>query len=402
MFYGWRVVSGAFVAQMFVLGFFAYSASLLVAPVRAEFDASLEQVMYSLGAGTVLGLVVTPIAGIMIDRFPVRWLMVAGTIVFSAGLWAIAQSESISEYVILFGLTMALANGFAGAMSASTVISRWFTVSRGRALGIAALGTSAGGIIVPKLISSTLVDSSWRVALEQLSMWSLIIMLPIVILTIRGKPTDVGLTAEASGSAAQPSSELDRPMSLKQIVINPGYWFLGLSLGLLFSSYSAVLANISPYAINLGETEARAASLIMTIAIAGIVGKLLFGLAADKFSLKAGLGVAEALVIVGLLIFSLEESDYIYMLLASSALGLAAGGMLPIWGALTVHIFGLANFGKAMGLMTPLITLCILPGYALIGRLYDSSGSYSSAMLIFSALMVLAILLLIPLKLRDS
>ncbi|MFT5333353.1 MAG: MFS family permease, partial [Halioglobus sp.] len=243
MFYGWRVVSGAFVAQMFVLGFFAYSASLLVAPVRAEFDASLEQVMYSLGAGTVLGLVVTPIAGIMIDRFPVRWLMVAGTIVFSAGLWAIAQSESISEYVILFGLTMALANGFAGAMSASTVISRWFTVSRGRALGIAALGTSAGGIIVPKLISSTLVDSSWRVALEQLSMWSLIIMLPIVILTIRGKPTDVGLTAEASGSAAQPSSELDRPMSLKQIVINPGYWFLGLSLGLLFSSYSAVLAN---------------------------------------------------------------------------------------------------------------------------------------------------------------
>ncbi|MFT5334367.1 MAG: putative MFS family arabinose efflux permease, partial [Halioglobus sp.] len=200
----------------------------------------------------------------------------------------------------------------------------------------------------------------------------------------------------------QPSSELDRPMSLKQIVINPGYWFLGLSLGLLFSSYSAVLANISPYAINLGETEARAASLIMTIAIAGIVGKLLFGLAADKFSLKAGLGVAEALVIVGLLIFSLEESDYIYMLLASSALGLAAGGMLPIWGALTVHIFGLANFGKAMGLMTPLITLCILPGYALIGRLYDSSGSYSSAMLIFSALMVLAILLLIPLKLRDS
>jgi predicted MFS family arabinose efflux permease len=227
-------------------------------------------------------------------------------------------------------------------------------------------------------------------------------MLPIVILTIRGKPTDVGLTAEASGSATQPSSELDRPMSLKQIVINPGYWFLGLSLGLLFSSYSAVLANISPYAINLGETEARAASLIMTIAIAGIVGKLLFGLAADKFSLKAGLGVAEALVIVGLLIFSLEESDYIYMLLASSALGLAAGGMLPIWGALTVHIFGLANFGKAMGLMTPLITLCILPGYALIGRLYDSSGSYSSAMLIFSALMVLAILLLIPLKLRDS
>lgn len=402
MFYGWRVVSGAFVAQMFVLGFFAYSASLMVAPVRAEFGASLEQVMYSLAAGTIMGLVVTPIAGIMIDRYPVRWLMVGGTIVFSAGLWAVAQSSSITEYVVLFGLTMALANGFAGSMCASTAISRWFTLSRGRALGVSALGTSAGGIIVPKLISTILEQSDWRDALEQLAMWSLVVMLPIVILTIRGKPSDVGLTAEASGDAIGQSSDMDPPISLRQVLANPGYWYLGLSLGILFSSYSAIIANISPYAINLGETESRAASLIMTIAIAGIIGKLLFGAAADKFSLKAGLGVAQCFVIVGLLILALEESDYSYMLAAAIALGLAAGGMLPIWGALTAHIFGLANFGKAMGLMTPLITLCILPGYALIGRLYDNSGSYSSALYVFAGTMIIALLLLIPLKLREN
>lgn len=402
MFYGWRVVSGAFVAQMFVLGFFVYSASLLVAPVRAEFGATLEQVMYSLGAGTALGLVVTPIVGIMIDRFPVRWLMVAGSIIFSGGLWCIAHSSSISEYVVFFGLTMALAGGLAGPMSASTVISRWFTASRGRALGVSALGTSVGGIIIPKLISSLLEEFGWRGALEQLSMWSLIVMLPIVLFTIRGKPSDVGMTAEASDNPAEPGSTLEGPVSLKQILTNPGYWYAGLSLGILFSAYSSVLANISPYAINLGETENRAASLIMTIAIAGIVGKLLFGLAADKFSLKAGLGVAQCLVIVGLLILALEEKAYIYMLFAASALGLAAGGMLPIWGSMTVHIFGLANYGKAMGLMTPLITLSILPGYALIGRLYDSSGSYSSALIIFSGAMIVALLLLIPLKLREN
>jgi predicted MFS family arabinose efflux permease len=402
MFYGWRVVSGAFVAQMFVLGFFVYSASLLVAPVRAEFGASLEQVMYSLAAGTALGLVVTPIVGIMIDRFPVRWLMVGGSIIFSAGLWGIAHSRSITEYVVFFGLTMSLAGGLAGPMSASTIISRWFTVSRGRALGVSALGTSVGGILIPKLISSLLEEFGWRGALEQLSMWSLIIMLPIVLLTIRGKPSDVGMTAEDSGSPTEPSSTLEDPVSIKQILVNPGYWYFGLSLGILFSAYSSVLANISPYAINLGETEARAASLIMTIAMAGVLGKLLFGLAADKFSLKAGLGVAHCLVIVALLILALEEKAYIYMLFATGVLGLAAGGMLPIWGSMTAHIFGLANYGKAMGLMTPLITLCILPGYALIGRLYDSSGSYASALNIFSGAMVVALLLLIPLKLREN
>jgi len=402
MFYGWRVVSGAFIAQMFVLGFFTYSASLMVAPVRAEFGASLEQVMYSLAAGTFLGLLITPVAGIMIDKFPVRGLMVVGSILYCAGLWALANTGSITQYVIVFGVTMAIANAFAGSICSSTVISRWFTVSRGRALGVAALGTSVGGIIVPKLISSMLEESGWRDALEQLAMWSAFIMVPIVVLTIRGKPADVGMSPESTGAASAPNPESDQVVSLKQILTNPGYWFLGLSLGILFSAYSAILANISPYAIHLGQTEAKAAQLIMAIAITGIIGKLAFGVAADKFSLKAGLWVAQGLVIAGLVILSLEKSSYLYMLLASSALGLAAGGMLPIWGSMIVHIFGLANYGKAMGLMTPLITLCILPGYALIGRLFDSSGSYASALMFFAGAMVIALILLIPLKLQKN
>ena len=401
MFYGWRVVAGGFVAQLFTLGFFAYSASLFVAPVRAEFGTSLEQVLYSLSAGTFLGMLITPIAGIMIDRFPVRLLMVVGTLIFSGGLWAIAQSTSITQFIVLFGFTMALSNGFAGSMSASTVISRWFTVSRGRALGVAALGTSIGGIIIPKMISSQLGEYGWRGALEHLALWSLLVMLPVIIFTVRGKPSDVGLSAEANNSASQSSIDMEKPVSLKEILTNPAYWFLGLSLGILFSAYSAVLANLSPYAINLGQTESKAAGLIMTIAIAGIVGKLAFGFAADKFSLKAGLAVAQCFVIAGLLILSLENTSYAYMVVASGTMGLAAGGMLPIWGAMTVHIFGLANYGKAMGLISPIITLCILPGYTVIGRLYDSSGSYSSALVLFAGAMVVAILLLIPLKLRE-
>jgi len=71
MFYGWRVVGGVFISQMFVVGFFTYAASLLVAPVRGEFGASLEQVMYGLTAGTFFGLFLTPVVGVMIDRYPV-------------------------------------------------------------------------------------------------------------------------------------------------------------------------------------------------------------------------------------------------------------------------------------------------------------------------------------------
>ncbi len=60
MFYGWRVVAGAFAGMVLTNGFFSYAFTVLVDPIRAEFGANLEQVMYSLTIGTLFGLVVSP------------------------------------------------------------------------------------------------------------------------------------------------------------------------------------------------------------------------------------------------------------------------------------------------------------------------------------------------------
>ena len=86
MFFGWYVVAGTFVAQMVVIGFFTYSVSLLVPLVREEFGVSMEQVMYSLTAGTFMGMVLMPLAGVMLDRYPIRWVMAGGTMLFAGGL----------------------------------------------------------------------------------------------------------------------------------------------------------------------------------------------------------------------------------------------------------------------------------------------------------------------------
>ena len=176
-------------------------------------------------------------------------------------------------------------------------------------------------------------------------------------------------------------------------------WLLiGLSLGLLFSTYSVVLANLSPYALHLGHEQGAASTLIMVIAITGFIGKLVFGALADKLNLKTGLAVAQLLVLSGFLVLALEPA-YPLILCASVAIGLAAGGMLPVWGALMARVFGLLSYGRAMGMMGPVITLCVMPSFAVVGRLYDTSGSYVSALFLCCAGMVVSGLLLVPLKL---
>jgi MFS family permease len=395
MFYGWRVVAGAFLAQLFVVGFYTYAVSLLVEPVREEFGANLVQVMYSLTLSTFLGLFLAPLAGSLIDRVSVRWLMTAGTLVFGGGLIAVSHSTSITSYIVLFALTTTIANNFASSMCSSAVIARWFSASRGRALGIAAIGTSVGGVVIPALVSLWIEQSGWRDALQNLGLAVLLIMLPVVVITIRGRPDDVGLEPEPGhGSAATDHTDLD----MKAIAANPRFWYIGLSLGLLFSAYTAILANLSPYATNLGESAERASSLIMVVALAGFAGKLLFGFAADKFSLKAGLWAAQLLVILGFVTLA-QEPTYPLMVLASALVGLAAGGMLPVWGAMTAHAFGLASYGRAMGLMGPLITLCIMPAFPLVGRLFDLSGSYVSSLYLFAGVTVVSAALLLPLNL---
>tara|TARA_R110000823_G_scaffold91174_1_gene201051 strand:- start:8360 stop:9592 length:1233 start_codon:yes stop_codon:yes gene_type:complete len=398
----WKVVAGGFVAQLFVVGFFTYAVSLLVVPVRNEFSASLEQVMYALTVGTIAGFVLQPVAGVMVDRFSMRLIMSAGALVYAAGLYATSQAATLGEYILFFGLTMALANAFAGSLCASAVISRWFSATRGRALGIAAIGTSLGGVIVPWLIAFWLEAYDWRTALELFALATLLIMLPVILLTIRDRPQeDPATRAAAGGSEALEEAGKIAALSLKGIIGNQNFWALGLSLGLLFAAYSSLLSNITPYITDTGGSEKQASTLIMVIALAGFVGKLAFGVAADKFSLKASLWTAQLFVIIALLVFA-RLPTLAPQMAAATLLGLAAGGMLPVWGNMMAHLFGLASYGKAMGLMSPLITLCVLPSFPLVGRLFDTTGSYTLGLYVAAACTLLGAALLLLVRLPEA
>ena len=104
MFYGWRVVGGSFVSQAFVIGIFTFSVSLLTQPVQETFGVRVEEVMYSLTLGTFLGLFAMPLAGTLIDRVSLRKVMIVGVLLFAAGLALIANTQTMTQYILAFGL----------------------------------------------------------------------------------------------------------------------------------------------------------------------------------------------------------------------------------------------------------------------------------------------------------
>lgn len=424
MFFGWRVVAGSFVSMMLVLGFFTYTFTLFVVPLREEFGVGLEQVMYSLTLGTLLSLLVGPVSGYLVDHFSVRILMTLGILLFAASLFAMSQTTSIKQFNLVYGTSFALVNGLAGAIATSAAVSRWFLRTRGRALGIMTIGSSVGGMLLPAITAWWINSQGWRTAFENLGMLALLAV-PWVWFTIRNRPADMGMepdgdlpaaaaldggaaeklavqsaALEAEGAAQAADAEPLQPAApgMGQIVRSGDFWLIGFSVGLLIAVFSATLSNLSPYATGLGASNAQASTLIMVLAVHGLIGKLLFGAGADRFPLKWGMWVAQGLVVIALLILC-TEPPYWLMIAAAICLGLATGGLLPVWNSMMAQVFGVDSYGRAMGLMGPIITLLIMPAYIFVGRMHDALGNYVLTLLVFAGLQVLAIMLLVPLRL---
>ena len=132
MFFGWRVVAGSFVSLVVVVGFFTYTFTLFVTPLREEFGVGLEQVMYAPTLAPFLALLTSPFFGVMIDRHPVRIIMTVGCLLTAAGFYALSLAASISTFILLYAITFALSNGLSGIMTAGAVVSRGDLREHGR------------------------------------------------------------------------------------------------------------------------------------------------------------------------------------------------------------------------------------------------------------------------------
>ncbi len=392
MFYGWLLVGVAFLVLMVSSGSIMYSYSVVAVPLGAAFEASRMTMMLGITGMTLAGGLLSPFMGGLIDRGSLRLMMFLGAAGLASGYLLLSFATASWQVPIVYAALMMLGINLLGPLTTSTLLARWFTRRRGMALGIAAVGTSVGGFVFPPLVQWLIDSFEWRNALRILGLGSLLLTLPAVWL-VANRPADRGLHPDGDAPPAS-SGPLPPPLSTAALLRERNFWLVAVSISLLFGVYSALLANLVPFALDVGSTADRAAFLISAMALAGIAGKLGFGAIADRVDLRAGLAASMALVITGV-VFYVVGGSYSMLLFGSLSLGLAAGGMLPVWGALLAVLFGAANYGRVMGMMNPVIMPMTLLGPPLAGLVHDATGSYTGAFLGF-VVALLAGLVLLP------
>ncbi|MGQ9425684.1 MFS transporter [Gilvimarinus sp. F26214L] len=391
-FYGWIIVAVAFFVDFIAVGFFFYSYAVFLLPIAEELGGGSR-----LAANGGLALVhfvagcLGPFVGNALDRYPIKRIMTLGACMSAAGFFALSLVQNMVQFYLALLCLTAVGTATMGQLATAKLVSNWFIAKRGTALGIATMGVSLSGAIMP-FVTTWLIDAfGWRGAFEIFSLLTLVLVVPMVLLYVVNDPEQIG--QEPDGRRRLPVPDQPRvpppqPTS-GDILRMPTFWAITLAFGALFTTLGATLTNTIALARDLGFAGYWAAAILPIGALAGVAGKVYFGVLSDRVDIRLAIVLTVATQGTGIAMLIFVE-QYWLLALASAIFGFGMGGAVPLHAAAVASFFGRRGFGKMMGLMRATMLPLQLLGMPLAGWAYDATGTYDTAFGFFIGLLVAA------------
>jgi len=375
----WQVVILALVMQMLVVGFGIYCFTFFVIPWMEDFDAQRGDLMLGYTGHSLVAAMVSPFCGFLIDRYPVRRLTMGAVTIFCVALVLIARAPTAQLVAATYALLVPIGLLLGGALMGQALVARAFTENQGRALGIAALGTSLGGLVMPIAVTGLLEAYHWREVFDFVAITTAVIVLPLAFFVLRpGSDMSHGVHA---GPPARSTGELLR---------DPSVAFVAIAFVMLSGLFIGVQQNVGPLAADLAITQ-RQAGIVMSIsALLMAVGKFTIGSLADRVRHLTLYGCLTAMSGAGL-VLTATAASVVPFAIGVFLVGIAGGAAFPLISTATLHHFGAANFGRVVGIVLAVGGLSgVVPLFASWMR--DTSGSYGAAFLSLLPLLVVGLL----------
>lgn len=393
-FYGWNVVALTLVFQAISIGILIYSFALFVVPWLEEFSSPRRDIMLCIVALQLGTGVLSPFAGRALDRYSPRIVIVLGAILLASGLILMSQVSALWQIILLFATLLPAGMSLTGPLAAQSLVTRWFTERRGLAIGLSAMGTSIGGVIFPLMNHFLISTLGWRQALIILGIITVTLICPLTWWILKREPPHrSGDESPATRNDIQPEY---RRWRTKDILTSPLFWIPAIAFIPLNAAFGGVQFNLGAYMQDLNFESGQAAILISLISVSMITGKLFFGSLSDTVDHRRLYWVAVICMGLSLAMFQ-GDPGLIRLRTAAFLLGFATGGILPLNGIIISSRFGVASFGKVMGLISLFLMLGAF-GPLLAGWIYDSTGSYDMAFSVLLLLLVPAAMIMSQLK----
>ena len=307
--------------------------------------------------------------GAISDRIGPRLVVFAGAVLLGLGLILASRATSLTQFQLTYGLMVGLAAGafFAPMIAAAT---GWFVENRSLAVSLVSAGMGVAPMTISPFARWLISTYDWRTAMMTIGIVAWALLIPASLL-VRRAPTMTTSAVAGPGPATEEPS-----LSVAEAFRSPQFIVLAATFFLCCGAHSGPIFHMVSYAIGCGIAPLAAVSIYSVEGLAGLGGRVLLGLLADRFG-------AKPVLIAGLLVQSFAIASYLVVdrlgefYVLSVVFGTAYGGVMPLYAVLARESFGQRVMGTLFGALTMASSIGMAFGPWAGGRIFDSFNSYA-------------------------
>jgi MFS family permease len=365
--YRWVIVAAGGLLGCVAIGAM-FSLPVFLLPISRDTGWSVTGVSSAMTIGFVAMALGSMAWGSLSDRWGPRAVVLTGSVVLAAALAVASRATSLIGFQLVFGLVV---GGSAAAIFAPMMacVTGWFDTRRSLAVSLVSAGMGMAPMTMSPLAAWLVTVYDWRTSLLIVAGITAALMIPAALL-VRRPPA---LEARA---VASPGHEPQSEMSVGQAIKSPQFIILLLTNFFCCATHSGPIFHTVSYAITCGIPMVAAVSIYSVEGLAGLGGRVAFGLFGDRFGAKRTLvwGLfLQAFAVLGYVFVSQLGTFYA----VAALVGFVYAGVMPLYAVIARENFPLRMMGTVIGGTAMAGSLGMATGPLTGGLIYDSFDSYA-------------------------
>jgi MFS family permease len=367
-YYRWVIVAAGGVLGCVAIGGM-FSLPVFLQPIARETGWSVTGVSSAMTIGFLAMACTSMIWGTLSDRFGPLPVVLTGSIVLPASMALASHAPSLLAFQIMFGL---MVGGSISAIFAPMMacVTGWFDTHRSLAVSLVSAGMGMAPLIMSPLAAWLVSNHDWRTSMQVVAAVVAAVMIPVALL-VRRPPA---LDAEQSMIAGEDAPPAE--MSLAQALRSPQFNILLATNFLCCATHSGPIIHTVSYAVTCGIPMMAAVTIYSVEGLAGMGGRIAFGLLGDRFG-------AKRVLVAGLLAQAFGALGYVFVRELSAFYAVAAlfgfiyAGTMPLYSVLARENFPMRMMGTVIGGSAMAGSLGMATGPVAGGLIYDTFASYA-------------------------
>ena len=395
IYYGWVVVIASLVIFTLTWAIPSYF-SVFFKPLQDTFGWSRATVSWAATIQLLTFAVAVVPAGWAVDRFDSRWIYAISGILIGGALPLCSLAKEAWQLYLLYGIPVGIGLAICGPVVFSLTI-RWFEEKRGLALGIASTGAGLGPLIGAPVTNWLITSYSWKTAFIALGVFSGVLIL-IFSYFMKYPARQLAVTVKPAEKSVRPKND---SMTLGQAIRTKEMLLLAIAQIGMMMALRVVQLHIAPHALDIGVTATSAALMVSVIGGASVVGRLVMGIAQDKWGPQKIMYLCLVIQGVSMLLLPILRTD-VLMFVFTGVFGLAYGGDIPQVSALSAMAFGAATVGITYSFVSAVGNFAGALGPEIAGHVFDTTGSYSWVFIAIGIMLFISLFCISRLRLKKA